>query len=86
VNVARGPAQRFEVLGQLVSSTMDLNPSMATHLKPGLWKRCVAALLDMVQLLADNPNIKVCVGGGGNAGREPSGREGRQAAVFTGQR
>lgn len=57
--VARGQAQRFEVLAQLVSSLFDLNPSMATHLKTSLWRKCVINLLDMVQLLKDNPNVKV---------------------------
>lgn len=57
--VARGPAQRFEVLAQLVSSLFDLNPSMATHLKTSLWKKCVINLLEMLKVLQDNPNIKV---------------------------
>jgi len=57
--VAKGPAQRFEVLAQLVSSLFDLNPSMSSHLKVSLWKKCVINLLDMLKLLQDNPNIKV---------------------------
>ncbi len=64
--VARGPAQRFEVMAQLVSSLFDLNPSMATHLKPSLWRKCVVCLLDMLKLLQDNPNIKVRLGRGGS--------------------
>ncbi|GFH25806.1 eIF3 p110, partial [Haematococcus lacustris] len=57
--VAKGQAQRFELLGQLVSSLFDLNPTMATHLKTSLWKKCVIHLLEMVKLLEDNPHIKV---------------------------
>ncbi len=59
--VAKGPAQKFGVMAQLVSSLFDLNPSMATHLKPSLWRRCVIILLDMLKLLQENPNVKVCV-------------------------
>ena len=39
--VARGPAQRVEVLMSLISSLIDLNPNMSTHLKTSLWKKWV---------------------------------------------
>ena len=58
-SVAKGPAQRFEVLAQLVSSLFDLNPSMSAHLKTSVWKKCVINLLDMIKLLEDHPNVKV---------------------------
>lgn len=48
-----------QVLGQLISSLFDLNPTMATHLKESLWKKCVLNLLDMVKILQENPNIVV---------------------------
>lgn len=51
VNVARGPAQRFEVLSQLSSSLFDLNPGLLGHLQTGLWRKCVANLLEMLKLL-----------------------------------
>jgi hypothetical protein len=57
--VSKGPAQRFEVLAQLVSSLFDLNPGMAGHLKTSVWKKVVINLLEMVKLLEDNPQIKV---------------------------
>mmetsp|Transcript_33430 Transcript_33430/g.84725 ORF Transcript_33430/g.84725 Transcript_33430/m.84725 type:complete len:947 (-) Transcript_33430:272-3112(-) len=57
--VARGQAQRFEVLAQLVSSLFDLNPSMASHLKVSLWRKCVINLLEMLRVLQENPHIKV---------------------------
>ena len=39
-SVARGPAQKVEVLVQVVSSLFDINPSMSTHMSTPLWKRC----------------------------------------------
>jgi hypothetical protein len=57
--VAKGPAQRFEVLAQLVSSLFDLNPSMSAYLKTSVWKKCVINLLEMVKLLEENPHVKV---------------------------
>ncbi|GIL91165.1 hypothetical protein Vretimale_18799 [Volvox reticuliferus] len=59
VTVARGSAQRFEVLAQLTSSLFDLNPGMMGHLQTGLWKKCVVNLFEMLRILQDNPNIKV---------------------------
>lgn len=50
-SVSKGPAQKFEILSQLVSSLFDLNPVMATHLKTSLWKRVIITLLDMLKLL-----------------------------------
>ena len=38
-SVARGPAQKVEVLVQVVSSLFDINPSMSTHMSTPLWKR-----------------------------------------------
>ena len=61
VTVAKGPAQRFEVLAQLVSSLFDLNPSMSAHLKTSVWKKCVINLLDMLKLLEEHPHVKVRV-------------------------
>uniref|UniRef100_A0A7S3VP13 Eukaryotic translation initiation factor 3 subunit C n=1 Tax=Dunaliella tertiolecta TaxID=3047 RepID=A0A7S3VP13_DUNTE len=59
VTVAKGPAQRFEVLGQLVSSLFDSNPSLNSHLKTSVWKKCVINLLEMMKILQENPHIKV---------------------------
>ena len=60
VTVSKGPAQRFEVLGQLVSSLFDSNPSLNSHIKTSVWKKCVINLLEMLKILQDNPHIKVC--------------------------
>ncbi|KAG1661195.1 hypothetical protein FOA52_006001 [Chlamydomonas sp. UWO 241] len=57
--IAKGPAQKFEVMAQLVSSLFDLNPGMAGHLKTSVWKKCVIQMLDMLKLLEANPQIKV---------------------------
>lgn len=59
VTVAKGPAQRFEVLAQLVSSLFDLNLGVSAHLKTSVWKKCIINLLDMLKLLEDNPHVKV---------------------------
>lgn len=37
--VAKGPAQKVEVLVQVISSLFDINPSMSTHMATPLWKR-----------------------------------------------
>ncbi len=60
VTVSKGPAQRFEVLGQMVSSLFDSNPSLNSHLKTSVWKKCVINLLEMMKILQENPHIKVC--------------------------
>lgn len=59
ITVAKGSAQRFECYAQLVSSLFDMNPSMASHLKTSLWKKCIINLLEMLKILQDNPNITV---------------------------
>ena len=57
--VAKGPAQKFELLSQLISSLFDLNPGLSGHLKTSVWKKCVINLLEMLKLLEDNPHVKV---------------------------
>lgn len=57
--IAKGPAQRFEVMAQLVSSLFDLNPGMSGHLKTSVWKKCVNQLLEMLKLLEENPHVQV---------------------------
>lgn len=59
VTVAKGAAQKFEVYAQLVSSLFDLNPGMHGHLKTSIWKKCVINLFEMMNILADNPSIRV---------------------------
>lgn len=45
--VARGAAQKVEVLVHVVKALFDINPNMATHLNINIWKRCVATLLEV---------------------------------------
>ena len=44
---------------QVVSALFDINPSMSTHMAVPLWKRCVGTLLEVLQLLQDEPWIQV---------------------------
>lgn len=55
--VAKGPTQRAQALLQTVSALFDVNPSMSTHMASPLWRRCVAVLFDVLDLLAANPQI-----------------------------
>ena len=43
----------------MVSALFDINPSMSTHMAVPLWKRCVGTLLEVLQLLQDEPWIQV---------------------------
>ena len=45
--VAKGPAQRLEALGQLVSALFDLTPGGHSHMKVPLWKKCVLQMLEV---------------------------------------
>ncbi len=51
VQVSKGPAQKLEVLAQLVSSLFDLNPTSSSYLKLNLWRKCVIHMLDIMTLL-----------------------------------
>lgn len=51
VQVSKGPAQKLEVLAQLVSSLFDLNPTSSSYLKLNLWRKCVIHMLDIMKLL-----------------------------------
>ena len=46
-----------QVLVHVVSALFDINPSMTTHMPVHLWKKCIATLLDILELLKENPNI-----------------------------
>ena len=37
--VAKGDAQKVEVLIQVISSLFDINPSLASHMTTPLWKK-----------------------------------------------
>jgi translation initiation factor 3 subunit C len=58
-SIAKGPVQRLEILIQVVSALFDINPSMSTHMSVPLWKRCVATLLEILQLVEEHPHIHI---------------------------
>ena len=41
----------MQVLIHVVSALFDINPSMSTHMLVHLWKKCVAVLLEVLDLL-----------------------------------
>ncbi len=40
-----------------MSALFDINPSMSTHMSVPLWKRCVATLLEILQLVEEQSHI-----------------------------
>lgn len=59
VNVACGPAQKLSVLSHLISCIFDMNSSMSTHQKVPQWKHCVKYIFDILDILNENPQIKL---------------------------
>ena len=45
------------MLVHVVSALFDMNPSMSTHMPVHLWKKCVAVLLELLDLLKEHPNV-----------------------------
>ena len=57
--VARGPAQRLEVLVHLITVIFDMNqPTLAPMSTPN-WKRCAATLFEIMDLVEGNANISL---------------------------
>jgi len=59
VAVSKGPAQRVQVLAQLVSALFDLTTGAAVAMKVPLWRVAVVHMLEVVALLEAHPEISL---------------------------
>ena len=57
--VAKSPSQCVEIHLQLVSAMFDTSPSLAAHMPAPMWRRCVATLLHIFELLEAAPAVLV---------------------------
>lgn len=55
--VARGPAQKLQVLVHLITVTFDMNQPLAAPMTVVNWKRCMATLFEVIDIAEDNPTI-----------------------------
>lgn len=55
--VARGPAQRVEVLVHLLTVVFDMNQPTTSPMTTSNWKKCASTLMDIMELLQANPQI-----------------------------
>ena len=55
--VARGPAQRLEVLVHLITVIFDMNQPTTGPMTTPNWKRCAATLFEIMELADANPTI-----------------------------
>lgn len=56
---ARGPAQQVTVLLQMLSMLFDVNPSMASHLPPAVWRKAFVYVSRVLDILEAHPSIKL---------------------------
>mmetsp|Transcript_33827 Transcript_33827/g.40896 ORF Transcript_33827/g.40896 Transcript_33827/m.40896 type:complete len:1053 (+) Transcript_33827:89-3247(+) len=55
--VSKSVPQKLEVMVHMVSALFDLTPSMSTHLPTAIWKRSTNVILEMIEVLNENPEI-----------------------------
>lgn len=57
--VARGPVQKVDVLINMITVIFDMNQPTVTPMSTPNWNRCGATLFEVMELLAENPQIKL---------------------------
>lgn len=57
--VARGAAQKIEVLVHKITVIFDMNSPTMSPMTTANWKRCMASLFEMMSLIERNPNVKL---------------------------
>lgn len=57
--VARGAAQKIEVLVHKVTVIFDMNTPTSSPMTTANWKTCMASIFDLMSLIAENPSVKL---------------------------